>query len=351
MTDKDELEKCFLDRISEPPEDSGGGDHVFSREYERKKQRLIRRASNGCHVPHLRLILAVAAAAVSALIFAGVRVLRMPGFAGVQRHDSTRFSVQPPDGSSDSAEEYYSVDIPEGMRLESMSTVPEIGNYFVWEGGGRMISFSQEKAGVFSPQIDNQHSKYTECTVNGSNAVMVKWDNSTMLMWNIGSSVLMVNTSGFTDDEVMELAEGAQPTERFTLGFDSPGTEYRERPFTLDGFTVTDRSESGGVTETLLAGARDIRVRQCAPEDYVPLMDMDFFEMSRVTLHDSECWLLRWIDEDEYAVVWEQDGCVTEMSIRADPPKVNGAYDISADEESVLSIAGKLMDAVSSENG
>lgn len=214
-----------------------------------------------------------------------------------------------------------------------------------------MISFSQEKAGVFSPQIDNQHSKYTECTVNGSNAVMVKWDNSTMLMWNIGSSVLMMNTSGFTDDEVMELAEGAQPTERFTLGFDSPGTEYRERPFTLDGFTVTDRSESGGVTETLLAGARDIRVRQCAPEDYVPLMDMDFFEMSRVTLHDSECWLLRWIDEDEYAVVWEQDGCVTEMSIRADPPKVNGAYDISADEESVLSIAGKLMDAVSSENG
>lgn len=82
MTDKDELEKCFLDRISELPEDSGGGDHVFSREYERKKQRLIRRASNGCHVPHLRLILAVAAAAVSALIFAGVRVLRMPGFAG-----------------------------------------------------------------------------------------------------------------------------------------------------------------------------------------------------------------------------------------------------------------------------
>ena len=41
MTDKDELEKCFLDRISEPPEDSGGGDHVFSREYERKKQRLL----------------------------------------------------------------------------------------------------------------------------------------------------------------------------------------------------------------------------------------------------------------------------------------------------------------------
>ena len=34
----------------------------------------------------------------------------------------------------------------------------------------RKISFSQEKASVFSPQIDNQHSKYTECTVNGSTA-------------------------------------------------------------------------------------------------------------------------------------------------------------------------------------
>ena len=48
MTDKDELEKYFLDRISEPPEDSDGVDHVFSWEYERKKQQLIRRASNGC---------------------------------------------------------------------------------------------------------------------------------------------------------------------------------------------------------------------------------------------------------------------------------------------------------------
>ena len=114
---------------------------------------------------------------------------------------------------------------------------------------------------------------------------------------------------------------------------------------------MTDRSQSGGVTETLLSGERNILVRQCAPENYIPLMDMDFFEMSRVTLHDSECWLLRWIDEDEYAVVWERDGCVTEMSTHADPPTVNGAYDISADEESILSIAGKLMDAVSSESG
>ena len=351
MTDKEELEKCFLDRISEPSGDSAGGEHAFSREYERRKQRLIRRASNGGHFRHYRLIIVAAAAAVCALIFAGVRVLRVPGFTGVQHHDSTRFSAQPSDGTSDSSEEYYSVDIPEGMRLESMSIVPETGTYFVWEGDGRLIVFTQENSSVFSPQIDNQHSEYTECTVNGNDAVMFKWANSTMLMWNIGGSVIMMNTSGFTDDEVMELAEGARPTERFTLGFDSSGTEYRERPFTLDGFTMTDRSQSGGVTETLLAGVRDIRVRQCAPEDYVPLMDMDCFEMTRVTLRDVDGWLLRWIDEDEYAVVWEQDGCVTEMSIRADPPKINGAYDISADEESILSIAGKLMDAVSSENG
>ena len=49
--------------------------------------------------------------------------------------------------------------------------------------------------------------------------------------------------------------------------------------------------------------------------------------------------------------MWERDGCVTEMSTHADPPTVNGAYDISADEENILSIAGKLMDAVSSESG
>lgn len=350
MTDKEKLERFFLDRISEQSAD--GEDHVFSPEYDRKRQRIIRRASRGGgRVRYSRLVIAAAAAAACGLIFAGVRVFRVPGFAGVQHSGSTRFSVEPSEDSQASGMEYYGVDIPDGMTLESVSVVPEVSTFFSWSDDSRYLVFTQNISSSFNPSIDNEHSEYVECTVDGHNGFMVKWDHGAMLMWDIGGSVLGLNGSGFTDDELMKVAAGARPIEGFTLEFDSTGAEFREHPFSLEGFSVAGRSQSGGVTETLLTGCRDLRVRQCAPEDYSPLQDLDCFEMTRVTVCDVDCWLVRWINDDMYAVVWEQDGCVTEMSTPSDPPQIDGVFDISADEESILSLAGKLMDSILAENG
>ncbi|MBE6920299.1 MAG: DUF4367 domain-containing protein [Ruminococcaceae bacterium] len=220
-------------RLSIVPED--GEPHVFSKRFERKMQKLIRRADHPVRYRVMRVAAAVALAIVT--LFGAVMAVSPEARAAVvgwiketfgiyttySSNDTDEPSIapaedeKPSDGEQTPMGQYHLSVIPDGYR-EFRVTEKKNGKTYVYINEQNMLiqfsyTYQADNASLF---IDTENCHYFEGTVNGIPAdvyiSMIEDENGAIIWRDAESNVLFQIFAMMNQTELTTLAESVENT-------------------------------------------------------------------------------------------------------------------------------------------
>ena len=223
-----EVERFILSTVS-----IDGEPHVFSKRFERKMQKLIRRANHPIRYQVLRT--AAAVVLVIATLFGAVMAVSPEARAAVAGWIKATFAnyttyssddvgepsvtptenEKPSEGEKTHLDQYHLTVIPEGYR-EFRVTEKKNGKTYIYVNEQNMLvqfayTYKADKASLF---INTENCHHSEVTVNGIIAdvyISAKEDENSAIVWqNTEKEVLFQIFGMINQNELISLAESVE---------------------------------------------------------------------------------------------------------------------------------------------
>lgn len=196
---KEQISQAFIEVLNERvPDLSEIPDHVFSEQFEKKMDRLIRgEAAHPWAVSHTLARNLIAAAIVIILLFSlcmSVSAIRNAIFKFFREHFETYDVVYFETPEREIIEQDYMItELPEGFTLKE-EEIDEINIRRTFENKqGGYIHFSQNLSFSEGNEIDNERSEYAAMEIDGHGVFVSTEINSVMLFWDQDGYVFLLS--------------------------------------------------------------------------------------------------------------------------------------------------------------